>query len=260
MPKILYADDDETSRCSIERLLSLEGHECVAVSGGTVGMQWLRDREFDCVISDLNMQGNANLEFIRSVPKLRPGIPVIIVTGYPSLETAVASLQLPVVAYLTKPVDFNELLKELRAALLRSTLIQQVEQMRANQNFALADLDQLAESLRQSTRGPIGTPMSVFLTLTYRNVLDSLLGLKAVMEKSVATGGGAEKAEGGHSPLLLVEALRETIDVLEKTKDAFRSRDLGALRKKLEKLLDADKEQRQDEPSPAPPAPQPVSS
>jgi CheY-like chemotaxis protein len=244
--KILYADDDKTSRLAIARLLEQEGYECVAVCDGVAAAQALRDGPFDCVISDLNMVGNASMEFIRSVPKMRPGLPVIIVTGYPSMETAVASLQLPVTAYLLKPLDFEHLLEQVRAALLGSALLRQAEQMQTNVNYWLTDLAQIMEGLRRSPRTSVETPLAIFMAITYRNVLDSLLGLKTVMEHILPTSGDAIKGApvSSHSPLLLVDALRDTIGVLEKTKDAFRSRDLGELRKKLEKLLDAGKEER----------------
>jgi CheY-like chemotaxis protein len=245
--KILYADDDETSRLSIARLLQQEGYECVAVCDGVAGGQALREQEFDCVISDLKMQGNANMEFIRAVPRLCPGVPVIVVTGYPSLETAVASLQLPVTAYLLKPLDFTDLLKQVRVALLGRALLRQVEHMRANVNNWLADLTQMAEGLRRAPRTPLETPMAVFMAITYRNVLDSLLCLKTVMECSLPTQPQtAQNGSRAGGPLLLIEALRDAIDVLEKTKDAFRSRELGDLRHRLEDLLQVAKTPSQD--------------
>lgn len=245
MPKILYVDDDETSRLSISRLLQQEGFEVVTARCGREGAKVVRELEFDCLISDLNMEGNANLAFIREMPEVRPGLPIIIVTGYPSVETAVASIRLPVAAYLLKPLDYEELLTALRNALQRAMLMQQVQAMHNSVGFWLTDLAQLLEALRQSSRMPLAAPSDIFLTITYRNVLDALLSLKTVLEGSVTVKDAQAIPSGsGTSPLLLVEALRETIAVLEKTKDSFRSRDLGELRKKLESLLDVEREQR----------------
>jgi CheY-like chemotaxis protein len=247
MIRILYADDDKDSRLWTARLLEQAGYECVTVSDGLLAIQQLGEREFDCVISDLDMQGNTSLEFIRSVPQLRPGLPVIIVTGHPSVETAVAALQLPVMAYLLKPFNPDDLLHEVRQAVLRTVLLRQVEQMHAGQTHTLKDMTKIMESLRQGSRVATETPMGVFLTVTYRNVLNSLLGLKTVIEHSMSSSvcdNNKESVAAGYSPLLLVDALHETIGVLEKTKDAFRSRDLGDLRKKLEKLLATDAEHR----------------
>ncbi len=249
MIRILYADDEEPTRLFFARQLEQAGYECVTVADGISAMQQLRDREFDCVISDLDMHGNTNLEFIRSVPQLRPGLPVIIVTGYPSVETAVAALHLPmVVAYLLKPFKFADLLHEVRQAVLRTVLLRQVEQTHADQTYILKDLTNIMESLRHGSHVATEKPMNVFLMVTYRNVLNSLLGLKTVIDHSISSSvcdnTRKESLPAGHSPLLLVDALHETIGVLEKTKDAFRSRDLGDLRKKLEKLLATDAEHR----------------
>lgn len=141
--RILYADDDETSRLSIARLLEQEGYECVAAADGLVGGHFLREQEFDCGISDLNMLGNANMEFLAAVPKLQPGVPMIIVTGYPSIESATAAFQLPVVAYLTKPLDFDELLRQVHEASFRRLVLQEFNATRSNLEKWRADLGDL---------------------------------------------------------------------------------------------------------------------
>jgi DNA-binding NarL/FixJ family response regulator len=65
---------------------------------------------YDLLIADIKMPGNSDLEFISALPKIAEGMPVILVTGYPSLNSAIESVQLPVVAYLVKPFELNELL------------------------------------------------------------------------------------------------------------------------------------------------------
>ena len=217
-PRILYVGDDETLRIRVVRLLRRVGYECEAVGDGGAGTQALRVGEFDCVISDLTMQGDESLEFIRSVPQVQPGVPVIILTGHPTVETAVASLQLPVMAYLLKPLDFPALLAAVREA-----------------------VGHLTEGLKRAPRSALASPMESYLTITCRNVLDALLGLKTVMDHSLSVprdpGDPADAP-----PLRLTEALRDTISALEKSKDAFRSRELGDLRHRLEGLLEASKQ------------------
>lgn len=243
--RILYADDDETSRLSIARLLEQEGYECVAAADGVVGGHFLREQEFDCVISDLNMLGNANMEFLAAVPKLQPGVPLIIVTGYPSIESATAAFQLPVVAYLTKPLDFDELLKQVHEASFRRLVLQEFNATRSNLEKWRADLGDLARTLKESPRVALGVSMDAYLTVTYRNVLAALLGLKTVMEHSLSSQAEPEKRNMPLvMPVMMVEALRDTIMVLEKTKDSFRSRELGDLRRRLEDLLPPSRERK----------------
>jgi DNA-binding NarL/FixJ family response regulator len=70
----------------------------------------LRKESYDLLIADIKMQGNSDLEFIKALPQIAGEMPVILVTGYPSLNSAIESIQLPVVAYLVKPFELNELL------------------------------------------------------------------------------------------------------------------------------------------------------
>ena len=243
MKKILLAEDDETSRLSIARLLELAGYECIAVCDGVAGKEALQTQEFDCVISDLNMQGNSDLEFIRSVPKIQPGLSVIVTTGYPSVETAVASLKLPVLAYLTKPVKFEELAKHVCEAVVRQGLLRQFNKTRVSLEEWRSELAKLVDELKESPRAPMGDPVDVYVMVTYRNILASLLGLRTVVEQSLSIRPQAEpNVSHMETPLLLIDALRDAIAVLEKTKDSFRSRDLGDLRHRLEELLETSRE------------------
>lgn len=243
--RILYADDDETSRLSLSELLRREGYKCVTASDGLQATQMVRDQKFDCIISDIQMLGNTRLEFIEEVARHHPGIPVILVTGYPAVATAAAAFKLPVCAYLIKPLDFSVLLKEIREAMLRRVLVRQLSDTKLKLETWQADLDQLATGIQKAPRITLTTPLNIYLMVTFRNLMDAMLGLKAVLEHSLSLNEAHPRAGApDHSPLLLLEALRETIEVLEKTKDAFRSRDLGELRKKLTKLLNAERENR----------------
>jgi DNA-binding response OmpR family regulator len=240
-PTLLYADDDEAVRLPTCELLRYEGYEVLSAPDAASALALVRERPCDCLIADIHMPGNAKLEFIAQLAQERPGLPVILVTGNPAVETATAALKLPVAAYLMKPVDANELLKEIREVLSRSALLRQVEKMHESLDFWLADLNRLSQTLRQSPRLPLDVPMDVFVTVTYRNVLEAMAGLQMVLGYSLARKSGTEPLPGNApTPLLLVDALRETIAVLEKTKDSFRSRDLGELRRKLERLLETE--------------------
>jgi CheY-like chemotaxis protein len=235
---ILYAEDEESSRDSLSALLRKEGYTCDTAPNGVEAASILRATPFDCLIADIKMLGNTNLELIRNLPHSQAGLPVILVTGYPSVETAVESLKHPVISYLVKPIDFDALLASVQDAVFRRKLLQQFDQTRISLEQWQRDLQQLAVGLLASPRMGTSGPMDVYLMITYRNILDALLGLKSVMEHSLSTTPPAQPvAPPNASPLLLIEALRDTIEVLEKTKDSFRSRELGELRHRLEQLL-----------------------
>ncbi len=108
--RILIADDEETFLYSTADILRREGYDCSCASDARAATEMLRKESYDLLIADIKMQGNADLEFIKALPRIADGMPVILVTGYPSLNSAIESIQLPVVAYLVKPFELNELL------------------------------------------------------------------------------------------------------------------------------------------------------
>ena len=77
----------------------------------------LQQERFDLVLSDLNMPGNMKLELLRTGRTKWPDIPLIVVTGAPSLPTAIESVRLGITDYLLKPVKFEDLLSSIRRAL-----------------------------------------------------------------------------------------------------------------------------------------------
>jgi DNA-binding NarL/FixJ family response regulator len=115
--KILLADDERVFLRSTAALLQQEGYECVCASTGTMAMELLQANGFDLLITDLRMPGNLELEVLQGAARHAAGAPIIIITAYPSVATALSALHLPVVDYLVKPFDFSKLLAAVRSGL-----------------------------------------------------------------------------------------------------------------------------------------------
>lgn len=115
--KILLADDDEQFRQGLAALLRREGYDCQCAVDASQALALLRASEFDALLSDIYMPGNAGLELIEGVPQITAGLPVILMTGRPSVETAVKSMKFCVAGYLVKPPELKELLPLLDKAI-----------------------------------------------------------------------------------------------------------------------------------------------
>lgn len=111
--RILLADDDASFREALSAALGDAGYEVHGAGSAGAGELMLDELSIDIVVADIEMPGNRRLEFLHKLKMRRPPVPVILVTGYPTLDTAVEAVRLPVTAYLTKPVDHNELLLEI---------------------------------------------------------------------------------------------------------------------------------------------------
>jgi DNA-binding NtrC family response regulator len=116
-PKILIADDEPLFLQTTGELLRKDGFDCLCVASARTALEALSREPFDLVLSDLNMPGNASLEFLRDGRKHWPDVPLIVITGVPSLPTAVESLRLGIADYLLKPVSYRDLLSSIRRAL-----------------------------------------------------------------------------------------------------------------------------------------------
>lgn len=118
-PRILIADDEPLYLQTTSALLRREGYDCVTAADGGAAIEALSSQPFDLVLSDLNMPGNQNLELLQEQRERWPEIPLIVITGAPSLPTAIESLRLGIADYLLKPVRYQDLLKSIEKALAR---------------------------------------------------------------------------------------------------------------------------------------------
>jgi DNA-binding NtrC family response regulator len=115
--RILIADDEPLYRQTTGELLRKVGFDCVCVSSGDDAIAALNSQHFDLVLSDLSMPGNFKMELLKEHSERHSATPIIVITGVPSLPTAIESIRLGITDYLLKPVKFEDLLVSVRAAL-----------------------------------------------------------------------------------------------------------------------------------------------
>jgi CheY-like chemotaxis protein len=238
MGNILIADDEETFLLSTADLLRREGYHCDCAPDAPTAARMLGDGDYDLLIADIKMPGNEDLKLIRDLPSLTEGLPVILVTGYPSLKTAMESFRLPVAAYLPNPVEWQDLLTGVQEGVRRYRFFRMVRKVRSRLQRWEEDLKQIEGAPPDPRHPGSWTTMDSFFNLTFQNLIDSLWDVKNLAQ---SLSGGRASQEVCHlltcpRLALLKESLSETIDVLEKTKTAFKSKELADLRKKLEGL------------------------
>lgn len=236
--RILFADDDELFRTGFAKLLEKEGFECVCAKTGDEAGKLLRESEFDLFLSDIDMPGNSRLELIEQVPQIVGGLPIILLTGRPTVETAARSVRLPVAAYLVKPPDLAELRTLLRQCIADYRRFRTVQSSRQRVQRWEKELEQIESGFRGSHRQPAADQVTSFTRITLRNVILAL----ADLEESLKTLQPARPGGDLLHKVDVVGALRHTVAVLESTKQNFKSKELAALRKQLEVLLSSPEE------------------
>jgi CheY-like chemotaxis protein len=234
--RILLADDEETFANATADLLRGEGYECVTVRDGEAALKAAAAAQFDLLITDLEMPGNSDLQLVRRIADESGGLPMIILTGFPSVRSAVACIDLPVVAYFTKPVAFPDLLERVAKAVTRFRSFQAMQRTEERLKGWREEFDHIAKV----GTAPAVAPVDLFLTLTLRNVMGSLTDLEQLGKALASQSVEQHPCQLMNCPRgsQFQQAVTETIAVLEETKGAFKSKALGDLRHKLELLLE----------------------
>ncbi len=105
--RILVVDDEELIRDLLKMVLMDEGYTVVTAADGEEAIQHLNSSPFDLVITDLVMPKVNGVEVLRAAKGIDPDYPVMVITGYPSVETVTKLVRLGAGDYLTKPFNLD---------------------------------------------------------------------------------------------------------------------------------------------------------
>jgi DNA-binding NtrC family response regulator len=117
MANILALDDMEDAANLIRRILKRLGHEVNAFSDEEEAIAFAADHPIDLAILDIKLKKMNGVEVLEELKRIHPQMKAIMLTGYPTMETAKASLKLGAVDYCVKPIDNDELEAKVTRAL-----------------------------------------------------------------------------------------------------------------------------------------------
>ncbi|HTM03333.1 MAG TPA: sigma-54 dependent transcriptional regulator [Vicinamibacterales bacterium] len=129
---ILIVDDEEIMREILEALLTREGHQVRLAASGEEGLELARTHTFDTAIVDVMMPGLDGLATLAELKKLDDDLPVVMVTAFASVETAIAAMKSGAFDYITKPFKNDEVLVVVRNAVERRRLVAENTALRQN--------------------------------------------------------------------------------------------------------------------------------
>jgi DNA-binding response OmpR family regulator len=151
---ILVVDDEAGVRFFLEQLLERDGHQVVAVESGEAALERIATQEFDLVLVDLRLQGIGGMDVLAVVRDTAPDTPVIVLTAYASLESAMEALRQGAHDYLFKPSQVVEVRESVRTALLK-------RQAALQQRRLLTQLTQHLTGAPEKPTTPAATPSPV---------------------------------------------------------------------------------------------------
>ncbi|WP_027191430.1 sigma-54-dependent transcriptional regulator [Fundidesulfovibrio putealis] len=120
--RLLVVDDDPGHRNMLLTLLADWGYRLEGAEDGEAAVALCRERPFDLILMDVRMAGMSGIEALKEIKAYNPAIPILIMTAYSNVETAVEAIKAGAYDYLTKPLDFDDLRLTLDRALDHASL------------------------------------------------------------------------------------------------------------------------------------------
>jgi two-component system response regulator HydG len=114
---ILVVDDDPSHLKTLKTIIMSWGYEATEADDGTTAVELVRERPYDLILTDVRMAEMSGIEALKRIKKYNPSIPILIMTAYSSVDSAVEALKAGAYDYLTKPLDFDVLRLTLERAL-----------------------------------------------------------------------------------------------------------------------------------------------
>ncbi len=134
MANILVIDDEKSIRKALLEILITEGYQVEEAVDGKEGYNMIKARNYDCVLSDIKMPKMDGIEMLDALHKEGIDLPIIMISGHGSTDTAVEAVKKGAFDYISKPPDLNRLLITVRNAVDKGNLVNDKKQLEAKVN------------------------------------------------------------------------------------------------------------------------------
>ena len=141
MSKILIIEDEAAIRRVLTKILSEESATYLVedAEDGMQGLEKIKNQDYDLVLCDIKMPKMDGIELLEAVKKIKPEIPIVMISGHGDMETAIHSMKLGAFDYISKPPDLNRLLNTVRNALDKKQLLveNKILKKKVNKNYEM---------------------------------------------------------------------------------------------------------------------------
>ena len=118
--RVLIVDDEVDLLSTLVERLEFRGIEAVGVQSGTQALAQIAEKEFDVVVEDVKLKGEDGVEVMKRILQVRPGLPVILLTGHMSPETSQEGYQAGASDYVLKPINLEDLIVKMQEAIAKN--------------------------------------------------------------------------------------------------------------------------------------------
>jgi len=167
--RILVVDDEKIIRDGCSRILAREGYAVFTAESGEEALERFDLEPFDLVLLDVKMPGLGGIEALTRLKEMDPGLTILIITGYPSIETAVKAIKLGAYDYVTKPFTPDVLRMAVNRALERKSLVTENQHLRQqlsmkNEDDTIIGQSESMHNLYELVRRTAPTDSTVLIT------------------------------------------------------------------------------------------------
>lgn len=146
MPKILIIDDERSIRKTLREILEFEKFKIDDAEDGMAALELLKKNAYDVILCDIKMPRMDGMEALDKIQEISPDIPVVMISGHGTIETAVEALKKGAYDFLQKPLDLNRILVTIRNAMDKSSLVQETKTLKKKIEKSTGNAEIVGES------------------------------------------------------------------------------------------------------------------
>jgi DNA-binding NtrC family response regulator len=168
MSKILIIEDEAAIRRVLKKIISEENesYQVDEAEDGLAGMELIKSKEYDLILCDIKMPKMDGVEVLEKTQKIKPEIPMLMISGHGDLDTAVNTMRMGAFDYISKPPDLNRLLNAVRNALDKKNLVVENKQLKkkVSKNYEMVGDSDAISHIKEIIEKVAATDARVLIT------------------------------------------------------------------------------------------------
>jgi DNA-binding NtrC family response regulator len=206
MSNILIIDDEKAIRKTLSEILSYEGYKIEEAGDGEEGLKRFKEKAYDVVLCDIKMPKLDGIEFLDKAREANPDVPVIMISGHGTIETAVEAVKKGAYDYISKPPDLNRLLITIRNAMDKNNLVTETKSLKRKVSKVEEMIGESAPILKIRETIDKVAPTDARILVTGENGVGKELVARWVHEKSNRATGPLVEVNCAAIPSELIES------------------------------------------------------
>lgn len=206
MSNILIVDDEKAIRKTLGEILSYEGYKMDEAGDGEEALKRFKEKSYDVVLCDIKMPKMDGIEFLEKARESNPDVPIIMISGHGTIETAVEAVKKGAYDYISKPPDLNRLLITIRNAMDKTTLVTETKVLKRKVSKVQEMIGDSAPIKKIKETIEKVAPTEARVLITGENGVGKELVARWLHEKSSRAGGPLVEVNCAAIPGELIES------------------------------------------------------